>query len=104
MIRKQKTYYDLIVCNKKLFQTNFLENYFLKSRNSRCLLYNLVKDSKLIVTLDRLNKINNKIDIIYTIDNSAYEFAKLDNYNVLQYGLSCKCLEELIIEMDLIVI
>lgn len=99
MIRKLKTYYDLIVCNKKIFQTNFLEDYFLKSRNSLYLLYDLVKDAKIIVKLKQLNRTNM---IIYNIDDSTYEFAKLYNYSILQYGLSCKCLEELIIKMDLI--
>jgi hypothetical protein len=98
MIRKRKIYYDLIICNKKLFQTNCLEDYFLESRNSSYLLYNIVKDSKTIIASMQFNK----IDIIYNIDYSAYEFAKLDNYSILQYGLSCKCLEELIIKMDLI--
>jgi hypothetical protein len=101
MIRKRKTYYDLIVCNKKLFQTNFLEDYFLESRNSPYLLYNIVKDSKTCVRLKQLNR----TDIpVLNIDDSAYEFAKLANYSILQYGLSCKCLEELIIKMDLIAI
>lgn len=99
MIQKRKTYYDLIVCNKKLFQTNFLEDYFLESRDSPYLLYLIVHDSKTIITLKQLNRIGS---IIYNIDDSAYEFAKLYNYSILQYGLSCKCLEELIIKMDLI--
>jgi hypothetical protein len=95
MIRKRKIYYDLIICNKKLFQTNFLEDYFLESRNSSYLLYNIVKDSKTLIAAYKTN-------IIYNIDDSAYEFVKLYNYSILQYGLSCKCLEEFIIEMDLI--
>ena len=99
MIRKRKTYYDLIVCNKKLFQTNFLEDYFLESRDSPYLLYIIVNDSKTLITLKQLTRIGN---IIYNIDDSAYEFTKLYNYSILQYGLSCKCLEELIIKMDLI--
>ena len=98
IIKKRKTHYGLIVSNKKLFQTNFLEDYFLLSRNSPYLLYNIAKDSKTIIEFKQLNR----TDIIYNIDNSAYEFAKLDNYNILQYGLSCKCLEELIIKIGLI--